>query len=413
MKTILVLGTGAQGSAVARLLEKEPNVEKIICADYDMKAAEILATDLSKAVAVQVNAKNVGDIVKIGQGVDIIVNGLPISFNMTVMNAALELKANYQDLCMTEIEGMDVVDSTRYMFTEMDSQFKKAGALAITNTGSAPGLVNVLVRELSEMFDSVDSIEMNVYEGVWSKKFIPFWWSPDVAFADMGETPVQFQNGKHIRTEVFGNPVMMKFPGIDKEIRMVDHNHEEPITMGINSKTCLKGVKNIVFRYGGPHVELSQALFNMGFLSKEEREYKGVKYTPFDLVIDHAPDAPKYKKEIEEIIKEGLITEEGAFQVLVKGEKGGKPMTVTSYVNAPGLIEAYRKAGISHEAYLTGQSAFIFTKMMIEDVVNQKGCIAPEVLNAEAREFFFREAAKLDITFDKEVKMQDFASKRG
>ena len=413
MKIVLVLGTGAQGSAVARLLEKEPKVKKIICADYDMKAAEILSKDLSKAVAVQVNAKNVKDIVRIGQGVDIIVNGLPINFNMTVMNAALELKANYQDLCMTVIDGKDGVDSTRYMFTEMDKKFREAGVLAITNTGSAPGLANVLVREISEMFDSVDSIEMNVYEGVWSKKFIPFWWSPDVAFEDMGETPIQFHNGKYIRTEVFGNPVMMKFPGIDKEIRMVDHNHEEPITMGINSETCLKGAKNILFRYGGPHVELSQALFNMGFLSKEEREYKGVKYTPFDLVIDHAPDAPKYKEEIEEIIKEGLITEEGAFQVLVKGEKDGKAMTVTAYVNSPGLIEAFKKAGISHEAYLTGQSAFIFTKMMLEDSVSQKGCIAPEVLDSKARQFFFDEAAKLGITFDKEVKMQDFASQRG
>lgn len=413
MKTVLVLGTGAQGSAVARLLEKEPKVGRIICADYDIKAAEILAKDLSKAEAVQVNANDAGDIVKIGQGVDIVVNGLPISFNMKVMEAALKIKANYQDLCMTEIDGMDGVEATRYMFTEMDRQFKEAGLLAITNTGSAPGLVNVLVREIAEMYDTVESIEINVYEGVWAKKFVPFWWSPDVAFEDMGLDPIRFKDGKHVSTKPFANPVMMKFPGIDKEIRMVDHNHEEPITMGINSIACLKGVKNIVFRYGGPHVELSQALYNMGFLSKEEREYKGIKYTPFDLVIEHAPSAPKYKEEIEEIIEKGLITEEGSFQVLVEGYKAGKPMTVTSYVNAPGLIEAYRKAGISHEAYLTGQSAFIFTKMMVEDAVKQKGCIAPEVLDKEARQFFFDEAAKLDITFDKEVKTQDFASKRG
>ncbi len=403
MKTVLVLGTGVQGSAVARLLEKEPKVKKIICADYDMKAAEILAADLTKAEAVQVNAKNVSDIVKIGLGADIIVNGLPISFNMIVMEAALKLKANYQDLCMTEIEGMDEVEATHYMFTEMDRKFKEAGTLAITNTGSAPGLVNVLVREVAEMFDSVESIEMNVYEGVWAKKFIPFWWSPDVAFEDMGLDPIRFENGKHISTEPFANPVMMQFPGIDKEIRMVDHNHEEPITMGINSDTCLKGVQNIVFRYGGPHVELSQALYNMGFLSKEEREYKGIKYTPFDLVIDHAPAAPKYREEIEAVIEKGLVTEEGAFQVLMKGTKDGNPMTVTSYVNAPGLIEAYEKAGISHEAYLTGQSAFIFTKMMVESAVTQTGCIAPEVLDCDARKFFFDEAAKLDITFDKIV----------
>ena len=400
MKTVMIMGTGAQGSAVARLLEKEPNVRKIICADYDPRAAETLASGLGKAVAVRVNANDVDDIVRAGRGADIIVNGLPITFNVKVMEAALRLRACYQDLCMTEIEGMDEIESTRYMFTEMDRKFKEAGVLAITNTGSAPGLVNVLVRELAEKFDAVDSIEMNVYEGVWAKKFIPFWWSPDVAFNDMSLPPIRFRDGEHVATEPFGNPVMMRFPGVDREVRMVDHNHEEPITMGINAEKYLKGVKNIVFRYGGPHVELSQALFNMGFLDHGEREYRGIKYVPFDLVIHHAPAAPKYAEEIEEVIRNGLITEEGAFQVIVRGTREGKPLKITSYVNSPGLVEAYKTAGISHEAYLTGQSAFIFTKMMVKDAVTQKGCISPEVLDAAPRKFFFNEAAKLGITFD-------------
>lgn len=400
MKKILVLGVGAQGSAIAKLLDKEPNVAEIICADYDLKAAEALGTSLSKAKAVQVNAKDVKDIVRIGQGVDIIVNGLPLAFNLTVMDAALQLKAHYQDLCMTEIDGMDSIESTEYMFGVQHEKFVEKGVLAITNTGSAPGLANVVVREAVEKLDSCDSIEMNVYEGVWSKKFVPFWWSPDVAFSDMEELPIRFENGKHIRTECFGNPVWMQFPGCEKEVRMVDHSHEEPVTMGLNADKCLKGVKDIVFRYGGPHIELSQALYNMGFLSKEEREFNGQKYVPFDLVINHAPPAPKYKDEIKEIIDGGLILEEGAFQVLVKGKKDEKPMTITIYVDAPGLIDAYKRSGISHEAYLTGQSAFIFTKMLVEDAVTQTGLISPEVLEADARKFFFDEAAKLDIKFD-------------
>lgn len=404
MKTVMIIGTGAQGSAVARLLDKEANVKEIICADYDLKAAEDLGSSLSKARAVQVNAKDIEDIVKAGKGADIIVNGLPIAFNMTVMEAAIRLKAHYQDLCMTEIEGKDSIESTRYMFTEMNKRFADAGALAITNTGSAPGLANVVVRETAEKFDSVDTIEMNVYEGVWSNKFVPFWWSPDVAFADMAENPIRYENGKHVFTQQFDNPIMLNFPGIDKAIRMVDHSHEEPVTMGLNADKYLKGAKNIVFRYGGPHIELSEALFKMGFLSHEKRTSKdGTEYTPFDLVIEHAPPAPKYKDEIKEIIDGGLVSEEGAFQILVTGIKDGKPLKITVYVNAPGLIEAWEKSGISHEAYLTGQSAFIFTKMLVNDAVSQTGLIAPEVLEADARKFFFDESAKLEITFDEIV----------
>ena len=401
MKKVMIMGVGAQGSTIAKRLNEEENVSHIICADYDLKAANELGKTLEKATAVQVNANDVNDIVNAAGNADIIVNGLPIQFNMKVMAAALEVGACYQDLCMTYLDGMTSEAASRFVFTEHGKKFKEKGVLALTNTGSAPGLVNVVVRETTEMMDACDSIEMNVYEGVWSKTFIPFWWSPEVAFEDMGENPTRYENGKFVNTEPFDNPIMIKFKGIDKEIRMVDHNHEEPITLGINADAYLKSAKNILFRYGGPHVELSQALYNMGYLSKEEKEFNGMKYVPFDLTIANTPPAPKYHDEIKEIIDNGLISEEGAFQVVVDGKKDGNPIRITSYVNAPGLIEAFEKSGLTHESYLTGQCAFIFTKMMVNDIIQQKGAIAPEVLNTAERKYFFNEAQKLDITLDR------------
>ena len=401
MKKVMIMGVGAQGSTIAKRLNEEENVSEIICADYDLKAADELGKSLEKATAVQINANDVNDIVSAAGDADIIVNGLPIQFNMKVMEAALEAGACYQDLCMTYLDNKTAVEASRYIFTEQDKKFKEKRVLALTNTGSAPGLVNVVVRETTELIDSCDRIEMNVYEGVWSKKFIPFWWSPEVAFEDMGENPTRFENGKFVETAPFDNPVMIKFKDIDKEIRMVDHNHEEPITLGINADAYLKGAKNILFRYGGPHVELSQALYNMGYLSKEEKEFNGMTYVPFDLTIANTPPAPKYHDEIREIIDGGLISEEGAFQVVVEGKKDGNPIRITSYVNAPGLIEAFEKSGLTHESYLTGQCAFIFTKMLVNDIIQQKGAIAPEVLNAAERKYFFDEAQKLDITLDR------------
>jgi len=401
MKKVMIIGVGAQGSTIAKRLNEEANVSQIICADYDLKAADELERTLEKATAVQVNATDVTDIVAAADNADIIVNGLPIQFNMNVMEAALEIGACYQDLCMTYMEGKTSEEATRFIFDGMGKKFAEKGALALTNTGSAPGLLNVVVRDTTEMLDACDSIEMNVYEGVWSKTFIPFWWSPEVAFEDMGENPTRYEDGKFVDTEPFDNPVMIKFKGVDKEIRMVDHNHEEPITLGINADRYLKGARNILFRYGGPHVETSEALYNMGYLSKEEKEFNGMTYVPFDMTIANAPPAPKYQDEIRQIIDGGLITEEGAFQVVVTGSKDGKSVRITRYVNAPGLIEAFEKSGLTHESYLTGQSAFIFTKMLVNDVIERKGAIAPEVLNAAERSYFFDEAQKLDITVEK------------
>ena len=48
MKKVLVLGVGAQGSAAAKRLDLEPNVEEVICADYDIKAVENIVGQLIK-----------------------------------------------------------------------------------------------------------------------------------------------------------------------------------------------------------------------------------------------------------------------------------------------------------------------------------------------------------------------------
>ncbi|RLB88881.1 MAG: hypothetical protein DRH26_12660 [Deltaproteobacteria bacterium] len=237
MKKVMIIGVGAQGSTIAKRLNELENVSQIICADYDLKAADDLGKTLEKATAVQVNANDIKDIVKAADNADIIVNGLPIQFNMNVMEAALEIGASYQDLCMTYIDGKSSVEATRYVFSDLDKRFKDKGAIAMTNTGSAPGLVNVVVRETTELFDSCDSIEMNVYEGVWSKQFIPFWWSPEVAFEDMGENPTRFENGEFVQTDPFDNAIMIKFRDINKETRMVDHNHEGPIPWELMPKS--------------------------------------------------------------------------------------------------------------------------------------------------------------------------------
>jgi len=81
-KTVIVMGTGAQGGTIAMRLNEEPNVEKIICADYDLEAARRYEKMLDKAVAVKVDARNTDDIVAASKGAALIVNGLPPDFNL-------------------------------------------------------------------------------------------------------------------------------------------------------------------------------------------------------------------------------------------------------------------------------------------------------------------------------------------
>ena len=402
MKKIIVVGVGAQGSTIAKRMDEHPGVSEIICADHDLTAAEALKNSLGKARALQLNASDVAKVIDAAQGCDLIVNGLPLEFNLIVMEAALAVNASYFDMA-GPMESIGFVESYQLMFSEWHQKFKAKGLTALIGCGSSPGLANVMAREAVDKLDSCDSIRICVYEGVWTERFTPFWWSPDVALGDMAYKTFRFENGRHVTDKPFSRPVMMKLQGMDREVRLVDHEHDEPITMGLLAEEVLKGVKNVEFKYGGSSVELSELLYNMRLLSTEPVTVKGTSIVPMDVVLELCPPAPKYPEEIKAIIDEGVVRDEGAFLVRVEGQKDSAPVTIDSYVNAPGLVQSFEKSGLSHEAFLTGQCAAVFVKMMVADVFNESGLFVPEQLHADTRRYYFDELAKLGVTIDETI----------
>ena len=396
-KTVIVMGTGAQGGTIAMRLNEEPNVEKIICADYDLHAAKRYEKMLEKAVAVQVDARNPDEIKAASKGAALIVNGLPPDFNPAVMAAALTNNMHYQDMASGPVADIDFVGAVKRQLA-LDDKFKAAGLSALINTGSAPGLVNVIARNAVEKLDDLDSIDIYIYDGIWTNRFIPFWWSPETAFGDMAAEPIMYENGEYKQVPPFNNPEMIDFKGLGPR-RMVDHEHEEPVTFGL----FFKGLKRANFKYGGPACNLAESFYKMGLLGTEPVDVKGAKIVPLDLVCQLSPPAPSDPGTIKAALSEGMALEEGASLIRVQGRKNGKPVCVDNYINAPGLTESFEKHGITHESFLTGQSAFLFTKLFVNDKISAKGVFPPEVLDADAREYYLREAAELGITVDEIV----------
>jgi len=406
MKKIIIIGVGAQGSTIARRMDEHPGVSEIICADYDIQAAEKLSKSLKKATAARLDARNLNNVIQAANGCDLVVNGLPLQYNLVIMEAALAVKASYLDMA-GPMEDIGFVDSYQLIFSQWHEKFKEKKLTAMVGCGSSPGLANIIARESVDEMDSCDHIGIYIYEGVWAKRYTPFWWSPEVAFGDMAYNTFRFENGKIIEDAPFSRPVMMRFRGIDKEIRMVDHEHDEPVTMGLLSDKVLKGVKNIEFKYGGPHVELSESLYQLGLLSKDPVNVNGVDIVPMDLVLKLCPPAPKFPDEIKQILDEGLVMEEGAFLVRVDGTRDGKRLRSDAYVNAPGLVEAFETSGLSHEAYLTGQCAAVFVRMMVDDAFADKGLFVPEQLPADARRYCFQKLTALKITVDNSIELRN------
>ena len=75
-----------------------PNVSEILCADYDSRAAEELSNSLDKARALQLDARDVNKVIEAAEGCDLVVNGLPLEYDLIVMEAALAVGASYMDI---------------------------------------------------------------------------------------------------------------------------------------------------------------------------------------------------------------------------------------------------------------------------------------------------------------------------
>lgn len=412
MKKVMILGVGAQGSTVARKLDEEQGVDEIICADHNEKAVTEIVKSLKKARGAKVDGRDKGEIANAAEGAFLIVNALPLEFGKAALEAALEVRSNYQDFAAPSniIEGdpdETWADGIKVLYADYGRRFAEADRTAVIATGSAPGLICVAARRAVRELDECDTIIMFVYEGVEAKRFLPFWWSPVSALNDMAGRAYAFENGELIRTPPFGRPVRKKFPEMGGlEAEFIEHDHDEPVHMGINAEKFFKGAKNIYFKYGGVGASFARPLFRAGLLSKKEETVKGRKVVPFDLILAHIPPAPKTPEEIREIIGEGLISDTGAFVIEAYGKKGGKNVMVDAHVFAPGMAESFERSGLTAEMYLTGQSGFLFTKMFLNDKYAQRGLISSDMLTDDQVDYYLDQAAKLNITCRIEVKTE-------
>ena len=427
MKKVLVLGLGAQGSAAAKLLDKDPGVSEIVCADYDIKAVDGLVSELTKAKGVQVDANNVDSIVAAAEGCDLILNALALTFTKNVLDAALIVKADYQDYNGTdklfrewdacelskEYALPDLTDTTlewwksyMLMFEVYAPKFEEIGKLAIFGTGSAPGTICAASKLAVRYLDTCDTIYNFVWEGAYAKRFQPFWWSPITAMYDMSDPAVALEGGKIIETEPFSRPITRKYDYMDRVITFREHCHDEPFQYAFNADTHFKGVKNAYFKYAGAGMDFASQLFPAGLLSHEEEEYQGQKIIPFDYIMSHIPPAPHFKEDIQEFIDEGLALDAGCMVIEAYGQKDGVDKLIEVHVYAPGFVESFERSGITSEMYLTGQSGYLFSKLFINgDLEGQSGLISSDMLGDEQIDRFFEYAAELDITT--EVKIKD------
>ncbi|MCQ2546468.1 MAG: saccharopine dehydrogenase NADP-binding domain-containing protein [Clostridia bacterium] len=427
MKKVLVLGVGAQGSAAAKRLDEEATVSEIVCADYDINAVNTIVEELTKAKGMQVDAHDVNSIIAAAEGVDLVINALPLECTENVLEATLAVKADYQDYAGTISLDQMWIDSEFYdpgsepefedpaatkwwrslnaMYKIYGPRFEKIGKLAIFGTGSAPGLICAATRHSMRYLDTCDTIYNFVWEGAIAKRFQPFWWSPVTALNDMSDMAIAFEGGKFINTPAFGRDLKRQYDYMEEEITFREHCHDEPLHYGFNADTYFKGCKNAYFKYAGAGMDFAKPLYEAGLLKHEKEEFQGMMISPFEFVLSHVPHAPKYEDEIRSFVEEGMAVDSGCMVIESYGKKDGKDVLAEVHVSAPGFVESFERAKMTGEMYLTGQSGYLYSKMFInEDFGDQAGVISSDMLTDGQVDKFFEYAAELDITLDVNIK---------
>jgi saccharopine dehydrogenase-like NADP-dependent oxidoreductase len=101
---ICVIGAGAQGSVIAKILAEDPEIDKVVLADINTQLLQRVAKkiDSSKLSTERVDAGNLDDLAKVLKGADVAVNVTLTQYNLPIFYSALKNGANYMDFAISE-----------------------------------------------------------------------------------------------------------------------------------------------------------------------------------------------------------------------------------------------------------------------------------------------------------------------
>ena len=369
---ILLVGAGAVGSVLTRYLSRDDEITEVICGSNDLKSAKEFITENSKTKLVRLDASNIQNIVNAARGRDLIINASPARFNENIMEAALKVGVNYQDLA-SEFPYSRIPEQLKF-----HKRFQKRKLVGLVNTGAAPGVTNLLAREAADKLDRVDTIHLRLVEDQKADEFI-FAWSRETTFDVLTSPPLVYKNGKFIFTKPFGDAEEYDFPHPFGRRRAFSIYGDEVATIPLFIK-----VKNVDFKSSGSDIELPMALSRLGLLSAKPILVNGKKVIPLEVFKKIAPQIPSPAK-MKLLIKSGII--KNAFLVLTAeaiGKKQGKDAKIKMSAIFPSLKQTPKEfMGATYVSYPTATAAYSFLKIIPH--MKSAGVFFPEALDAQIR----------------------------
>ncbi len=381
---IFVLGAGGTGSLLAHLLERQGHT--VWCGDRDPQRARRFLGRNSTIPVVEANARNIRSIVRAGRAAQLVVNASPAVYNKIILRAALRLRAHYLDLNS---------HLTHHPFRPEQFGFRKQflakKRAALICAGVAPGLTNLLAQRGAEMLDSVESIQIRLFESTESKDPISTW-SPDVAYDAAISRPRVYRNRRFLLAKRFDEREKFRFPAPIGEV---------PVYLAAQDEVCMLPyvvhARDVDAKIGGNDFERLRRWYRRGRLNRSA-----------GIVRKRFPETLTPRR-VAKLIRQGILENARfAAAVLVRGAKRGQPLLVRWDVAFPTLYQIRQRGLISTPiSYSTAHLAALFVKHFPR---KNAGVVGPEEMPSGSRRAILAEARSRDFRFALKItrlKMRD------
>jgi len=370
MKHVVLLGAGRVGSAMAVDLASDFKVtvaDRSEAAIDRMRAAGLTTrtADLSRPEGVKAAIADA----------DIVVGAVPGFMGFNTAKAVLEAGKPLVDISFFDEDCF-----------ELDALAKRQNVTAIVDCGIAPGCHNIILGDLSRLWDRITSFECLV-GGLPVIRTWPYEYKAGFSPIDVIEEytrPTRYvKDGKVVVFPALSEPELLDFPGLGT----LESFNTDGLRSLIKTFPQIPDMKEKTLRYPG-HIEKMRMLRESGFFSKEKMSVAGVEISPLDLTT--ALLFPMW------FMQEG-DEDFTVMRVVVEGEKGGQ--RVRKELN---LLDRYDRATrTTSMARTTGYTCTAAVRLLAKGGYSRKGISPPEFVGQEpgAWDFIRKDLAKRGVVF--------------
>lgn len=378
MKAVITGGAGRQALSAIYDLVETSDVEKILLIDIDSESLR-KRKKLINSPKIETEIIDLRDVETLADAMkdyDVVINGSSHIFNMDVMDACIESKTNYTDfggLFHWAIEQL-----------KRDEDFRKAGITGIVGSGSAPGIVNVLVKYATDRLDTVEDIlilDAIINRSAKGYKFVPPY-ALDTIIEEFTMNNYEFKDGEFVELPPFSGKITVDFPEPYGTLNLYNMIHSEVATMPLTYKD--KGIKNVAFKLALPTLfeERLRFLIENGLGNREKINVNGAEISPRDFLLEIFETKPGVTMDTPDDCK--------LLRVIVKGTKNGKDCTYQVETDLH-----HHPWGLSNGHFSVGFPGAVTAKMLARGDIKEKGFFTGEaVIDTD---IYFRELEKRDI----------------